>query len=227
MDGRIDMAGVFKLGTIELDIGRNKYEDGDKIEFESRELTDFMNFAYGVNSAQKLHSDIHSHLEKIENFAIILKQESGERGVIFHSADSYGDAGDSPENDGAEKSREPPENPDSGDAQNPRKAEDGDKRGGEKSAEPDDSFAEIKKLPPEKMRAELEKFLYTSDGMRKYIEESGIRYDSPLSCPPDADIERDENNGENKADSASARRGGDRRPKITFEHVRTVEPKEP
>lgn len=96
-----------------------------------------------------------------------------------------------------------------------------------KSAEPDDSFAEIKKLPPEKMRAELEKFLYTSDGMRKYIEESGIRYDSPLSCPPDADIERDENNGENKADSASARRGGDRRPKITFEHVRTVEPKEP
>lgn len=227
VDGRIDMAGVFKLGTIELDIGRNKYEDGDKIEFESRELTDFMNFAYGVNSAQKLHSDIHSHLEKIENFAIILKQESGERGVIFHSADSYGDAGDSPENDGAEKSREPPENPDSGDAQNPRKAEDGDKRGGEKSAEPDDSFAEIKKLPPEKMRAELEKFLYTSDGMRKYIEESGIRYDSPLSCPPDADIEGDENNGENKADSASARRGGDRRPKITFEHVRTVEPKEP
>lgn len=77
------------------------------------------------------------------------------------------------------------------------------------------------------MRAELEKFLYTSDGMRKYIEESGIRYDSPLSCPPDADIEGDENNGENKADSASARRGGDRRPKITFEHVRTVEPKEP
>lgn len=71
VDGRIDMAGVFKLGTIELDIGRNKYEDGDKIEFESRELTDFMNFAYGVNSAQKLHSDIHSHLEKIENFAII------------------------------------------------------------------------------------------------------------------------------------------------------------
>ena len=77
------------------------------------------------------------------------------------------------------------------------------------------------------MRAELEKFLYTSDGMRKYIEESEIRYDSPLSCPPDADIEKDENNGKNRAYSASARRGGDRRPKIVFEHVRTVGAKEP
>ena len=104
VDGRIDMAGVFKLGTIELDIGRNEYGDGDKIEFESRELTDFMNFAYGINSAQKLHSDIRSHLGKIENFAIILKQESGERGVIFHSADSGGEpAGPEEGEDGEEK----------------------------------------------------------------------------------------------------------------------------
>lgn len=228
IDGRIDMAGVFKLGTIELDIGRNEYEDGDKIEFESRELTDFLNFAYGVNSAQKLHSDIHSHLDKIENFAIILKQESGERGAIFHSADSYGNAEDSTEGGDSEKSPESAENLDSGGGRKPpRESEGGDNGAGEKSAEPDDAFADIKKLPPEKMRAELEKFLYTSDGMRKYIEESGIRYDSPLSSPPDADIEKNENNGENKADSASARRGGDRRPKITFEHVRTVAPKEP
>lgn len=228
IDGRIDMAGVFKLGTIELDIGRNEYEDGDKIEFESRELTDFLNFAYGVNSAQKLHSDIHSHLDKIENFAIILKQESGERGAIFHSADSYGDAGDSTESGDSEKSPEYAGNPDSGGRQKPpRETEGGNNGADEKNAEPDDAFADIKKLPPEKMRAELEKFLYTSDGMRKYIEESGIRYDSPLSSPPDADIEENENNGENKADSASARRGGDRRPKIVFEHVRTVGPKEP
>ena len=86
VDGRIDSVGVFKIGTLELDLGRNTYDDGDKIEFESRELTEFMNFVYGINSAQGLHSDIRSHLGKIENFAIILKQESGERGVIFYSA---------------------------------------------------------------------------------------------------------------------------------------------
>ena len=51
VDGRIDSVGVFKIGTLELDLGRNKYEDGDKIEFESRELTEFMNFVYGINSA--------------------------------------------------------------------------------------------------------------------------------------------------------------------------------
>lgn len=102
VDGRIDSVGVFKIGTLELDLGRNTYDDGDKIEFESRELTEFMNFVYGINSAQGLHSDIRSHLGKIENFAIILKQESGERGVIFYSADSYGEDYDKPE-DGDEK----------------------------------------------------------------------------------------------------------------------------
>lgn len=230
VDGRIDMAGVFKLGTIELDIGRNDYGDGDKIEFESRELTDFMNFAYGINSAQKLHSDIRSHLGKIENFAIILKQESGERGVIFHSADSGGEpAGPEEGEDGEEKAdgaeNEKQANPGAG--RNPEEAKDGGKTDGEKKPESDDDFAEIKKLPPEKMRAELEKFLYTSDEMRKYIEESGIRYDSALPGPQAADIEENEDSGDSGEGSASARGEGDRRPKITFEHVRTVEPAGP
>lgn len=238
VDGRIDSVGVFKIGTLELDLGRNTYDDGDKIEFESRELTEFMNFVYGINSAQGLHSDIRSHLGKIENFAIILKQESGERGVIFYSADSYGEDYDKPE-DGDEKKRPeetsgnseitssetgakqaPQDGPEKG---SPKDIADKDAKGDNE----DKYFEELKKLPPEKLREELEKYIYSADNMRAYIEETGLTEENSLSFGHKSDMEEDKNFGEAASGGLKGNDERDMRPRITFEHLRVIESQRP
>lgn len=238
VDGRIDSVGVFKIGTLELDLGRNKYEDGDKIEFESRELTEFMNFVYGINSAQGLHSDIRSHLDKIENFAIILKQESGERGVIFYSANSYGEDYDKPE-DGDEKQRPEETSKDSESSDSgltPLQApESGQEKGSSKSMADKDAkgdneekyFEALKKLTPEKLRAELEKYIYSADNMRAYIEENGLTEENSLSFGHKSDMEEDKNFGEAASGGSKGNSERDMRPRITFEHLRIVESQRP
>lgn len=219
-------------------MGRNKYEDGDKIEFESRELTEFMNFVYGINSAQGLHSDIRSHLDKIENFAIILKQESGERGVIFYSANSYGEDYDKPE-DGDEKQRPEETSKDSESSDSgltPLQApESGQEKGSSKSMADKDAkgdneekyFEALKKLTPEKLRAELEKYIYSADNMRAYIEENGLTEENSLSFGHKSDMEEDKNFGEAASGGSKGNSERDMRPRITFEHLRIVESQRP
>ena len=91
LDDKLDPAGIAKLGEIELDLSKQTFDDGDRIEFISDELTDFISFCYGSTIARGETPKFHTQLQKIRYAAIILRQESGPSGVFFYAADSYGD----------------------------------------------------------------------------------------------------------------------------------------
>jgi len=94
IDDKLDEAGLAKLGTIEIDLSEDEYEDGDRIEFQSEELADYISFCYGINSAQDTPPKFRTSVEKIRNGAIILRYESGPAAILLYSSDSFGDDAD-------------------------------------------------------------------------------------------------------------------------------------
>ncbi|MFR6033836.1 MAG: hypothetical protein ACLUKN_12050 [Bacilli bacterium] len=79
------------MGKIEIDLEDDEYENGDRYEFSSPELKDFLRFAMGITSAHGEAPPFRTPLRKIENACIVLRQKSGPSGVFFFSADSMGD----------------------------------------------------------------------------------------------------------------------------------------
>ena len=66
-DDNLEKGGIQKLGTIEIDISKDDYDDGDRVEFKSDELTDYLNFCYGITVARGESPKFRSSLEKIRN----------------------------------------------------------------------------------------------------------------------------------------------------------------
>ena len=91
MDNQLEETGLFYLGKIEIDVEDDEYENGDRYEFSTPELKDFLRFALGITSAHNEAPPFRTPLRKIENAAIVLRQKSGPSGVFFFSADSMGD----------------------------------------------------------------------------------------------------------------------------------------
>ncbi|MBQ6534079.1 MAG: hypothetical protein IJI37_02825 [Opitutales bacterium] len=94
VDDNLDETGLAKLGTIEIDLSEGEYEDGDRIEFQSDELADYISFCYGINSAQDAPTKFRTSVEKIRNGAIVLRYESGPAAILLYSSDSFGDDAD-------------------------------------------------------------------------------------------------------------------------------------
>ena len=97
MDDQLEKGGITKLGTIEIDISKDDYDDGDRVEFKSDELTDYLNFCYGITIAREETPKFNSSLEYIRNATLILRQESGPSAILFYSADSLGEESDKQE----------------------------------------------------------------------------------------------------------------------------------
>ena len=97
MDDQLEKGGITKLGTIEIDISKDDYDDGDRVEFKSDELTDYLNFCYGITIAREETPKFNSSLEYIRNATFILRQESGPSAILFYSADSLGEESDKQE----------------------------------------------------------------------------------------------------------------------------------
>ena len=97
MDDQLEKGGITKLGTIEIDISKDDYDDGDRVEFKSEELTDYLNFCYGITIAREETPKFNSSLEYIRNATLILRQESGPSAILFYSADSLGEESDKQE----------------------------------------------------------------------------------------------------------------------------------
>ena len=91
MDNQLEETGLFPLGKIEIDLEDDEYENGDRYEFSSPELKDFLRFAMGITSAHGEAPPFRTPLRKIENACIVLRQKSGPSGVFCFSADSMGD----------------------------------------------------------------------------------------------------------------------------------------
>ena len=97
LDDKLEEGGITKLGTIEIDISKEDYDDGDRLEFKSDELNDYISFCYGITSARGETPKFRSALEKIRHATIILRQESGPSAIFFYSSDSLGDESDKQE----------------------------------------------------------------------------------------------------------------------------------
>ena len=106
MDLKLDDAGMTKLGTIELDLSKYEYDDGDRIEFSTDELRDFLSFAYGITSAHYLSPKFRTPLQKLRHCTFILKQESGPSGVFFYSSDSFGEDADKEQSGDEQKEKD-------------------------------------------------------------------------------------------------------------------------
>lgn len=210
IDGRLDSAGMYKLGEIELDTAKHTYYDGDRIEFDSRELNIFLNFVYGANTAQRLESDINSPVSKIENFAIVLLQESGPRAAIFYSADSFGidadkkESGDSIDVDDNATEDELTPISQSLDFSDEKILH--AKKSKNNSIIDDKELAALRRLPPENQLIEAQKYIYSGDRLTAYLLETGVL-------------------GANEADDKKVVEAPkkDFRPKIVFEHLRMIE----
>ena len=89
-DDRLDTSGLAKLGEIEIDLEKENFDDGDRIEFTSDELVDFVSFCYGATTAHGKTPLFRTSLDKIRYASIVLKQDAGPAGVFFYAADSFG-----------------------------------------------------------------------------------------------------------------------------------------
>lgn len=89
-DDRLDTSGLAKLGEIEIDLEKENFDDGDRIEFTSDELVDFISFCYGSTTAHGKTPLFRTSLDKIRYASIVLKQDAGPSGVFFYAADSFG-----------------------------------------------------------------------------------------------------------------------------------------
>lgn len=89
-DDRLDTSGLAKLGEIEIDLEKENFDDGDRIEFTSDELVDFVSFCYGSTTAHGKTPLFRTSLDKIRYASIVLKQDAGPSGVFFYAADSFG-----------------------------------------------------------------------------------------------------------------------------------------
>lgn len=98
VDDKLDTVGLYKLGEIVLDLQNEKYDDGDRVEFSSDELTEYLSFAYGINTARTKSPKFRTPLAKQRYGALVLRQISGACEVYFHSADSFGADSARPEN---------------------------------------------------------------------------------------------------------------------------------
>lgn len=90
LDDRLDTSGLAKLGEIEIDLEKENFDDGDRIEFTSDELVDFISFCYGSTTAHGKTPLFRTSLDKIRYASIVLKQDAGPSGVFFYAADSFG-----------------------------------------------------------------------------------------------------------------------------------------
>lgn len=90
VDDRLDTSGLAKLGEIEIDLEKENFDDGDRIEFTSDELVDFISFCYGSTTAHGKTPLFRTPLDKIRYASIVLKQDAGPSGVFFYAADSFG-----------------------------------------------------------------------------------------------------------------------------------------
>ena len=93
-DFESDAPGLVRLGTIELDTANESYDDGDRIEFTSEELREFLCFAYGILSARGEEPKFKTSKSRIRRACLILLQEEGHSGIFFYSSDSIGDETD-------------------------------------------------------------------------------------------------------------------------------------
>ena len=100
VDDKLDTVGLYKLGEIVFDFQSDKYDDGDRVEFSSDELTEYLSFAYGINTARAKSPKFRTPLVRQRYGAIVLRQISGPCEVYFHSANSFGDDSATPENGG-------------------------------------------------------------------------------------------------------------------------------
>ena len=100
VDDKLDTVGMYKLGEIVFDLQSDKYDDGDRVEFSSDELTEYLSFAYGINTARAKSPKFRTPLVRQRYGAIVLRQISGPCEVYFHSANSFGDDSATPENGG-------------------------------------------------------------------------------------------------------------------------------
>lgn len=100
VDDKLDTVGLYKLGEIVFDLQSDKYDDGDRVEFSSDELTEYLSFAYGINTARAKSPKFRTPLVRQRYGAIVLRQISGPCEVYFHSANSFGDDSATPENGG-------------------------------------------------------------------------------------------------------------------------------
>ena len=98
VDDKLDVVGLYRLGEIVLDLQSDKYDDGDRVEFSSDELTEYLSFAYGINTARAKSPKFRTPLARQRYGAIVLRQISGPCEVYFHSANSFGDDSATPEN---------------------------------------------------------------------------------------------------------------------------------
>lgn len=98
VDDKLDTVGLYRLGEIVLDLQSDKYDDGDRVEFSSDELTEYLSFAYGINTARAKSPKFRTPLARQRYGAIVLRQISGPCEVYFHSANSFGDDSATPEN---------------------------------------------------------------------------------------------------------------------------------
>ena len=80
VDDRLDTSGLAKLGEIEIDLEKENFDDGDRIEFTSDELVDFISFCYGSTTAHGKTPLFRTPLDKIRYASIVLKQ--GRRGCF-------------------------------------------------------------------------------------------------------------------------------------------------
>lgn len=91
IDDELADDGLFEVGAITINFGADQLENGGEIEFESDNLAEFLNFAYGATSAQGGRAPFRPQVDKINRICLILKQTAGERPLEFYSADSYAD----------------------------------------------------------------------------------------------------------------------------------------
>lgn len=91
VDSQLDTSALFLLGELTIDLLENEWEDGDKVEFESDSLNDYLNYAYASEYAKKKDIAFARFLPKLDVFTIILKQNTGFNPIQFYSANSFKD----------------------------------------------------------------------------------------------------------------------------------------
>ncbi len=204
IDDNLEQNGLYKLGTFEIDISQNDYEDGDRIELQSDELTEYLSFCYGITSSkEKEFTKFKSPLSKIRNATIVLRQESGPSAVFFYSSDSFGENSDKRE---------------SGDEADEKKL--GAKTKEEDKTSPILNDASISssvqkqeieplKIARKKSEEEKEKKEFEKNIVKQYSS-GKIDYNFSLATETITGVTNDEN-------SESENEKPDRRPRITFE----------
>jgi|GEM_PF-6034458 len=85
----LDKRTAFLLGEVSIDLNDESFTENSVLEFESKNLIDYLNYAYGsVNEKEKAIA-FPRILEKLDMACIVLKQKFGMPKVEFYSADCY------------------------------------------------------------------------------------------------------------------------------------------